>query len=71
MQMDVGTLKATLLDLPALGQASATGAYTKLVTSEVGKAEQILKLVQTPEELLEETVASLRRSGAAVDLQKI
>ena len=28
--------QATLLDLPALGQASATGAYTKLVTSEVG-----------------------------------
>ena len=37
----------------------------------MGKAEQILKLVQTPEELLDETVSSLRRSGAAVDLHKI
>merc|ERR1711981_1367409 len=53
MQLDVGTLKQTLLDLPTLGQANATNAYTKLVTSEVHKAEQLLKLVQTPEELLE------------------
>jgi hypothetical protein len=101
MQMDVGTLKAALLDLPVrrtgvrtsdqqvsagsttharvgpvsfgqtLGQATATGAYTKLVTSEIGKAEQILKLVQTPEELLEETVSSIRKAGVSVDLQKI
>jgi hypothetical protein len=45
--------------------------YTKLVTSEIGKAEQILKLVQTPEELLEETVSSIRKAGVSVDLQKI
>ena len=71
LQVDVGTLKAALFDLPTLGQASATGAYTKLVTAEVGKAEQILLLVQTPEETLEATVAEIRRSGAAIDLQKI
>ena len=53
MFADVGTLKQTLLALPTLGQANATNAYIKLVTTEVHKAEQLLKLVQTPEELLE------------------
>ncbi len=94
MQVDVGTLKATLLELPTLGQAShkpriralcvslgpcravplksttylpthlgqanATAIYTRLVTSEIKRAEQILKLVQTPPELLEVTVEELR-----------
>ena len=36
MYADVGLLKQTLLDLPNLGQANATNAYTKLVNSEVG-----------------------------------
>ena len=43
MQADVGTLKATLLELPTLGQASATAMYTKLVTKEVAAAEQALE----------------------------
>ena len=73
MQVDVGTLKQTLLDLPTLGQANATNAYTKLVQTEVHKAEQLLKLVQTPEELLETTVEEMSKdaSGGAIDLQKI
>jgi len=76
MQLDVGTLKQTLLDLPTLGQANVTNAYVKLVTSEVHKAEQLLKLVQTPEELLETTIEEMSKekdagSGGAIDLQKI
>ena len=71
LQVDVGTLKATLLDLPTLGQANATGAYGKLVTDEIGKAEQVLKLVQTPEDFLEATVAEIRGAGVSIDLQKI
>ena len=67
----MGTLKATLLKLPTLGQANATAIYTKLVASELARAEQLLKLVQTPEEALEVTVEEMRRSGAAIDLQKI
>jgi hypothetical protein len=77
MQLDVGTLKQTLLDLPTLGQANATNAYTKLVASEVHKAEQLLKLVQTPEELLETTLEEMGKEkaegggGPMIDLQKI
>mmetsp|Transcript_11475 Transcript_11475/g.19299 ORF Transcript_11475/g.19299 Transcript_11475/m.19299 type:complete len:759 (-) Transcript_11475:81-2357(-) len=71
MQVDVGTLKETLLALPALGQASPTGYYTKLVSNEMAKAEQVLKLVQTPEEMLEVTVEEMRGSGIGIDLQKI
>ena len=73
MQLDVGTLKQTLLDLPTLGQANATSAYTKLVASEVHKAEQLLKLVQTPEELLEATVEEMSKEKEAgvIDLQRI
>ena len=59
LQLDVGTLKQTLLDLPTLGQANATNAYTRLVTAEVHKAEQLLKLIQTPEELLETTIEEM------------
>jgi len=73
MFADVGTLKQTLLALPTLGQANATNAYTKLVTTEVHKAEQLLKLVQTPEELLETTVEEMSKDkdAGAIDLQKI
>ena len=71
MQLDIGTLKQTLLELPALGQASAMASYTKLVAAQVGSAEQVLKLVQTPEDLIEETVEELQGSGISIDLQKI
>jgi hypothetical protein len=71
MQVDIGTLKLALLDLPTLGQANVTSSYTKLVNSEVAKAEQVLKLVQTPEEALEATVHDMRAVGVSVDLQKI
>ncbi|KAL3915085.1 MAG: hypothetical protein SGPRY_007381 [Prymnesium sp.] len=88
MQVDVGTLKQTLLDLPSLGQvrlpegsavraqAMATMSYNKLVAHEVGKAEQadlggVLKLVQTPEELLEATIKEMRSTGFEPDLHKI
>jgi len=73
MQLDVGTLKQTLLDLPTLGQANATNAYTKLVGAEVHKAEQLLKLVQTPEELLETTVEEMskEKDAGVIDLQRI
>ena len=64
MQVDVGTLKQTLLDLPMLGQASATTSYNRLVAHELGKAEQVLKLIQTPEELLETTVEEMRSTCA-------
>jgi len=75
MFADVGTLKQTLLALPTLGQANATNAYIKLVTTEVHKAEQLLKLVQTPEELLETTVEEMSKdkdaAAGSIDLQKI
>jgi DNA polymerase I-like protein with 3'-5' exonuclease and polymerase domains len=71
MQADLGTLKATLLELPALGQSSASAMYSKLVAKEVAPAEHLLKLVQTPEELLEETVAEMDRTGVKIDLGKI
>lgn len=71
MQADLGTLKATLLELPALGQSSASAMYAKLVAKEVAAAEHVLKLVLTPEELLEETVAEMDRTGVKIDLGKI
>ena len=40
MQVDVGTLKQTLLDMPTLGQATPTGYYGKLVASALANAEQ-------------------------------
>jgi len=71
MQVDVGTLKQTLLDMPTLGQATPTGYYSKLVASALANAEQVLKLVQTPEDMLEVTVEEMRNSGVEIDLQKI
>ena len=71
MQIDLGTLKATLLELPALAQSSSTSIYTKLVNTEMANAEQLLKLVQMPESILEETVDEVRQSGVQVDFQKI
>lgn len=76
IQLDVGTLKQTLLNLPMLGQANATNIYTKLVTTEMHKAEQLLKLVQTPEELLETTIEEMSKEQAGgtdsvINLQKI
>ena len=41
------------------------------MTSEIKRAEQILKLVQTPAELLEVTVEELRNEGSTVDLGRI
>ena len=64
-------LRQTLLDLPTLGQAAAASPYTKLVASEMAVAEHILKLVTTPEELLEATVDETRAAGVAVDFEKI
>jgi len=73
MQLDVGTLKQTLLDLPTLGQANCSNVYNKLVASEVHKAEQLLKLVQTPEELLETTIdeMSKEKDAAPIAFEKI
>lgn len=45
-------LKGALLELPAQSGASSTSAYTKMVSAEVGKAEQLLRLVLAPEEAL-------------------
>ena len=60
--------------MPTLGQANATNAYTKLVTSEVHKAEQLLKLIQTPEGLLETTIEEMSKEKGdttnIIDLQK-
>ena len=39
-------------------QANASNSYMKLVTAEIGKAELVLKLVNTPEDMLEDTVRS-------------
>jgi len=71
MQVDVGTLKQTLVDLPTLGQATPTTFYTRMVTEELAKAELVLKLVQTPEEMLEVAVKEMRTSGTKINLGKI
>ena len=44
---------------------------TQRVASERAVAEHILKLVTTPEELLEATVDETRAAGVAVDFEKI
>jgi len=73
MQLDVGTLKQTLLEMPTLAQATPNAVYTKMVGAEVHKAEQLLKLVQTPEELLETTVEEMskEKDAGVIDLQRI
>lgn len=50
--LDLQALKGCLLELPRNCNASSTGAYTKMVGAEVGKAEQLLRLVLTPEDAL-------------------
>ena len=71
LQVDIGTLKQTLIELPTLGQATPTAFYTRMVTEELAQAELVMKLVLTPEEMLSAAVEELRGSGANVDLQKI
>ena len=50
--LDLQALKGALLELPTSCGASSTSAYTKMVSAEVGKAEQLLRLVLTPEDAL-------------------
>jgi hypothetical protein len=50
--LDLQALKGCLLELPRACNATSTSAYTKMVSAEVGKAEQLLRLVLTPEDAL-------------------
>ncbi|KAJ1631638.1 hypothetical protein T492DRAFT_49068 [Pavlovales sp. CCMP2436] len=64
-------LKGCLLDLPRACNATSTSVYTKMVGSELGKAEQLLRLVLTPEHALAEHFSELAAGLAGVDLAKV
>jgi len=69
--LDLQALKGCLLDLPRACNATSTSVYTKMVGSELGKAEQLLRLVLTPEHALAEHFSELAAGLAGVDLAKV
>jgi len=71
MQVDVETLKQALIELPTLGQATPTNFYVQFVADALRPAELVLKLVQTPEEMLEVAVEEMRGAGVSIELPKI
>jgi hypothetical protein len=74
--LDLQALKGCLLDLPRACNATSTSVYNKMVGAEVGKAEQLLRLVLTPEDALAEHFAELAAGlagagGVGLDLAKV
>ena len=56
MLLDVHALKTALLEVATLGSMSSTPtSFTRLVTTELGRAESLLKVILSPTEGLAET----------------
>ena len=84
MSLDAHSLKATLLALPTLGNDAnddpshrqrkktvATKSYTKYVTTEMSKAEALLKTLVSPNERLIVTFKALLPKSSTDDLYRV
>ena len=84
MSLDAHSLKSTLLALPTLGQDAdddpahrnrkktvATKSYTKYVTTEMSKAEALLKTIVSPSERLIVTFKALLPKSSTDDLYRV
>ena len=84
MSLDAHSLKATLLALPTLGndldddpahrqrkKTVATKSYTKYVTTEMSKAEALLKTLVSPNERLIVTFKALLPKSSTDDLYRV
>lgn len=84
MSLDAHSLKSTLLSLPTLGyegdddpshrnrkKTVATKSYTKYVTTEMSKAEALLKTLVSPNERLIVTFKALLPKSSTDDLYRV
>ncbi|CAH0474272.1 unnamed protein product [Peronospora belbahrii] len=79
--LDVYALKTLFLQLPVLDKsvfpskststATVPSRYTKFVTNEIAKVENVLKLIGTPNEMLVESFKIMWPDGSAEDFQSI
>ncbi|EGC31747.1 hypothetical protein DICPUDRAFT_57519 [Dictyostelium purpureum] len=70
--LDITTIKTILLELPnKVKDNRSNNRYTKLVNKEFSKAENLLKVVGCPTNLLVETYKELFPDGSDQDFQKI
>ncbi|GFP89751.1 vacuolar protein sorting-associated protein 53 a [Phtheirospermum japonicum] len=72
MLLDTQAVKTILLDLPSLGkQVSAASGYSKFVSSEMSKAEALLKVILSPVDSVADTYCALLPEGTASEFQRI
>jgi hypothetical protein len=69
--LDESALKGVLLGIPALAHAPVPSTFGKYVNRELGKAEAMLKVVLSVDEMSVNTYMALVPDGSAADLQRI
>jgi len=72
MLLDTQAVRAVLLDLPVLEQSSAPPAsYTKFVSTEMGRAERLLKVAGARQETVLQSFTTLMPEGTAAEFGAI
>ncbi|CAA0814469.1 Vacuolar protein sorting-associated protein 53 A [Striga hermonthica] len=72
MLLDTQAVKTILLEIPSLGkQVSAAAGYSKFVSSEMSKAEALLKVILSPLDSVADTYCALLPEGTPSEFQRI
>ncbi|XP_020550893.1 vacuolar protein sorting-associated protein 53 A [Sesamum indicum] len=72
MLLDTQAVKTILLDIPSLGkQKPADAGYSKFVSSEMSKAEALLKVILSPVDSVADTYSALLPEGTPSEFQRI
>ncbi|GER51290.1 vacuolar protein sorting protein [Striga asiatica] len=72
MLLDTQAVKTILLEIPSLGkQVSAAAGYSKFVSSEMSKAEALLKVILSPIDSVADTYCALLPEGTPSEFQRI
>ncbi|KAL6552904.1 HIT domain protein [Orobanche hederae] len=72
MLLDTQAIKTILLEIPSLGkQVSAAAGYSKFVSSEMSKAEALLKVILSPLDSVADTYCALLPEGTPSEFQRI
>lgn len=72
MLLDTQAVKTILLEIPSLGkQTSSAASYSKFVSSEMSKAEALLKVILSPIDSVADTYCALLPEGTPAEFQRI
>lgn len=72
MLLDTQAVKTILLEIPTLGkQTSSAASYSKFVSSEMSKAEALLKVILSPVDSVADTYCALLPEGTPSEFQRI